>query len=337
MSLKDFRERIVDSLKAIAYEQAPRHIRRDVEREFLESLPSAPYEDVEPGVLLSDRVRHLATHFKLIEPFKAEKLKPAGYELSVGALYSMGGKTFRLTDTPGDNEISISPFEVVVIQTLERLNMPEFLIARWNVRTRWAYQGLLWVGAAQVDPGFKGYLACPLYNLSDSTVLLHYGEEIAVIDFVTTTSPLTQPEHEKYKPLTRTRLLFEDYAPDKLRSALATQAKDKIEGFEKEMKEFRGRLDLIVGVTFTAIGVLAAAAGIFATKTWPADINNFTPALLVASVAVTVALLSYVHSVYEHLVSTKRRTFSFLAVQLLILFMLALLLWQSFRIAPWHH
>ena len=52
------------------------------------------------------------------------------------------------------------------------------------------YQGLLWVGALQVDPGWTSYLPCPLYNLSDREVTIRFKEKLFTIDFVRTT-PVT--------------------------------------------------------------------------------------------------------------------------------------------------
>ena len=127
----------------------------------LPEIPDIPdEEDASRGVLLSERIERLCTKYQMIDPFHPEKcLKPAAYELCVGSLFGKAGKTYPLKE--GD-VMEIEPFDVVVIQTLETLNLPKFLIARWNLRVKWAYRGLLWVGAAQVDPGYRGFLSCPL-------------------------------------------------------------------------------------------------------------------------------------------------------------------------------
>jgi deoxycytidine triphosphate deaminase len=269
-------------------------LRRDYELEFINSLPEAGLDAcLSTGVLLSDEIERYATDYKLIDPFNPSKLKPAAYELSVGALYSIGGKTHALTDTGSVDEIVIRPFEVVIIQTLERVNLPRFLIARWNVRVRWAYKGLLWVGAAQVDPGFKGYLACPLYNLSDRPVRLHYGDEIAVIDFVTTTPP--NEKSKQYDAAKRSRILFEDYEPNNLQSALATQAQEKIESFAEKIEDLENKVNTSLFVILTAIGILVAALTIFVTKQVPEPLALTSPALMLSAAAVIIALLAYVN------------------------------------------
>jgi deoxycytidine triphosphate deaminase len=269
-------------------------LRRAKEIECLESLPEIPFDPGRPtGVLLSDEIEHYATKYGMINPFSLEKLKAARYELSVGDLYSRGGKTVPLSDEAGQNEIVINPFEVAIVQTFERLNLPHFIIARWNIRVRWAYQGLLWVGAAQVDAGYKGYLDCPLYNLSNKPVTLYKGQEIAVIDFVTTTPPSKRSDTFKYRPINRARILFEDYEPDKLESALAKLAKEKIEVFEDRINEIQNTVSNSVGVILTAIGVLVAALALFVSRQTDA-ISNFSPSLIVAGIALIVSFLALV-------------------------------------------
>ncbi len=156
------------------------------ELERLKHLPCPQNDQREGapiGVLLSDEIQHYVRTIKLIDPCLDPNLKPAGYELSVGNEYVIGGER---RDLKPDGEIRIPPFNVVVIKTAETINLPRFLIARWNVRVKWAYEGLLWVGGPQVDPGWVGHLCCPLYNLSDKEVVLRAGGPIALMDFVTT-------------------------------------------------------------------------------------------------------------------------------------------------------
>jgi uncharacterized protein YceH (UPF0502 family)/dUTPase len=184
----------------------------------------------------------------MIHPLNKEHLKPASYELSVGDLFSRSGETFPLKP---EESFAIEPFDVVLIQTLETLNLPPFLIARWNIRIKWAYRGLLWVGAPQVDPGFRGFLSCPIYNLSNKAVTLSHGEPIAAMDFVMTT-PFVAGKSLRYKWDERTRLLFTDYEKDKLESALLTEAANKLKAMEGKTGQLESSLSETKGVV-TAI------------------------------------------------------------------------------------
>ena len=205
----------------------------DIELDRLRNFPAIPdspdEEDLTVGVLLSERIQRLCDKYKMIFPLNKDHLKPASYELSVGDFFSRAGSTRALN--PGGS-FDIAPFDVVLIQTLETLNLPRFVIARWNIRVKWAYKGLLWVGAPQVDPGFRGFLSCPLYNLSNKTVTLKHGDAIAAMDFVMTTPVCSASKRYEWEK--RTRIVFGDYEKDRLESALLTEAARKIAVVEEK-------------------------------------------------------------------------------------------------------
>jgi deoxycytidine triphosphate deaminase/uncharacterized integral membrane protein len=241
--------------------------KKERELERLGKLPCPVADDREKhpvGVLLSDEIEHYKDAFQMIYPFDKNNLKAAGYELTVGEEYVLGGETKKLKR---DGEIRIPPFDVVVIKTVETLNLPRFLIARWNVRVRWAYEGLLWVGAAQVDPGWVGHLFCPLYNLSDKEVVVRFGDPIALMDFVTTTP--FKPEKSKPYPRPPKRVLLEEYNAVDLKSALVTLAKRRIDDIEKETKNsvdrLEKRMEFFLGSGLVIITVLFAILAIITT------------------------------------------------------------------------
>ncbi|HZY97485.1 MAG TPA: hypothetical protein VFE35_10305 [Candidatus Cybelea sp.] len=269
---------------------------RDREIEFLEKLPKPPkeFESLPPGVLLSDEIQRHAAAYDLIAPLHKDRLKPAAYELRVGDRCSVGGEIRSLiADRNRNVELRIEPFEVAIIQTLERVNMPRNLIARWNIRVHWAYEGLMWVGGPQVDPGYKGLLFCPLYNLSDEAVVLRRGDPIAVIDFVATTAfkPDSEPYRSKlyHSVKERTRVILEDYHP--LRSALATMAREKIDVFDVRLTSIQARVDQYTGITFAAIAILVAALAAVAGGKQP-GFDLWNAAFLVAVVVALFEVLS---------------------------------------------
>ena len=200
-----------------------------------------------PGVLLSDEIRKYVEEGKLIRPFCEKRLKPAGYELTVGDQAMKGGEFVRLEGV--DSEVKIPPFEVVVVKTAETVSLPRFLIARWNIRVKWAYEGLLWVGGPQVDPGYVGHLFCPLYNLSNETVKLRKGEPIALMDFVKTTgikdeADLENKNLEKYNRPPK-RVLIEDYGIEGFRSALYAHDVDVRDGLQQVRSRLREGLQQV--------------------------------------------------------------------------------------------
>ncbi len=138
------------------------------------------------AVLLDDEIRFYCKRVDpaLTAPFKEEDLKPARYVLTLGREARVGGEVKNIdAATP----LRIPAHQVAIVRTDEVLVLPRFMIGRWNLAVGEVYKGLLWTGALQVDPGWRGYLPCPLYNLSDKEIELPYQERLFTIDFVRTT------------------------------------------------------------------------------------------------------------------------------------------------------
>lgn len=203
------------------------------------------------GVLLSDEIELLAQTGNFIVPFNKDSLKPAGYELSVGDEWYIEGVFHKFGDKNSPNYIEIKPFQVAVLKTKEILCIPRFLIARWNIRVKHVYDGLLWVGAPQVDPGYKGYLFCPIYNLSGKNVVIKEAEPLALMDFVKTT-PFNKGQSKEY-PFNSKRLIIEDYVHG-LESGLFSEVKGRLDEFDREL---RGNEKTIIGFASTVFAVLA--------------------------------------------------------------------------------
>jgi deoxycytidine triphosphate deaminase len=261
-------------------ESPKQQTRKEIERSRLLSLiAKRPTTDPVPGpgVVLSDVIQLYVDAFDLIRPFNSENLKPASYKLTVGDECAVGGKIRSLTDETAKNIIKIPPFQVAIIKTAETINMPVFLIGRWNIQVSRAYEGLLWVGGPQVDAGYAGHLFCPIYNLSNADVELKLGDPFAVIDFEKTT-----PYHSgKSVPYAKgdglpARILFEDYEPEKLESALAVlttgrlkDIQDKIQKLEHRTQQtsekLESRFNVFASVTLGGIGILFAVLALFVT------------------------------------------------------------------------
>ncbi|MGE4063734.1 MAG: hypothetical protein AB7E79_10245 [Rhodospirillaceae bacterium] len=219
------------------------------------------------GVLLSDEIAFYAHNHDLLTPFDSEKLKPAGYELTIGDEYFLSGEFCKLDSKDKEPaKVIIPPFEVAVLKTAEVLCLPHYMIARWNIRVRHAYAGLLWVGGPQVDPGYVGHLYCPIYNLSDKPVTLYAGDRIALIDFVKTT-PFDVAKKGK-DPLLKTypfppqRVVMEDYGIDELRSALFTKAGAKLVEFEEEMRNLSTRFITFTQISFGLFSLMIAVVAL---------------------------------------------------------------------------
>lgn len=155
------------------------------------------YADPHPndrGILLSNRIHELCEQKLLIaEGYKPDNLRPASYTLRIGDDYidSEGNKR-SLSDE--EDTIVFKKNSIVFVSTKEKLNLPYYVIARFNLRVNWVYDGILLGTGPQVDPGFAGFLSCPLYNLTNSDITIRREQDFATIDFEKTTALIDSDE-----------------------------------------------------------------------------------------------------------------------------------------------
>lgn len=237
----------------------------------LESDPRGSFPAGYSGaVLLSDEIRYFAMSDdipkdqRLIDPFEPKRLRTASYQLTLGNQVHVGGMHHVLKDS---KPLILKPHQVAVVSTREVLRIPRFLVARWSIRVRKIYEGLLWTGGLQVDPGWVGQLFCPIYNLAEREVELWPEEGMFTIDFIRTT-PLTveynrmrqSDEFEKTWFVPEFRTLAE-HDSNRLHSAPYEALKDL-----SELTRFRELALGAVALIFVVLGVMVAALGVLAAR-----------------------------------------------------------------------
>jgi deoxycytidine triphosphate deaminase len=137
------------------------------------------------GMLTSEHIRfYHEVVGGMIRPFNRELLKPASYELTLGARYMSEGAD-RVLDEE-DPRLVIPPNSIVFVSMQQVLCLPHYIVGRFDLAIDLIYQGLLLGTGPQVDPGFQGALSCPLHNISNAEIELRLGNPFAKIDFVKT-------------------------------------------------------------------------------------------------------------------------------------------------------
>src|ERR1700722_19097533 len=140
------------------------------------------------GMLLSNQIIKFCEKGLLVaEEFRPMNLRPAAYTLRIGDKYvDSNGKPGVLGEkTP---YFEMEPNSIVYVSTHEKLDLPYYIAARFNLRVKWVYKGILLGTGPQVEPGYRGYLSCPLYNLTDRQIKIEYAQDFATIDFERTTN-----------------------------------------------------------------------------------------------------------------------------------------------------
>lgn len=232
-----------------------RRLRRDPREEVWENWQGA--------VLLKNEIEYYASlDPPLIEPFDKEYLKAASYYLRLGSECRLGGKEHNLSEE--NPTLVIKPHDIAVVSTYERVNIPGFLIGRWNQRVTSAYEGIVWVGGPQVDPGYSGHLYCPLYNLSNRDVELQFKKPLFMIDFVKTTRFIEDKSSLWVRPPEKTDSLAR-HDIHKLESAIFERLKkmgDEIKDMRSEILRFQQVVFLVLAIIVAAVTVIAML-GIF--------------------------------------------------------------------------
>jgi deoxycytidine triphosphate deaminase len=157
-------------------------------------------DESDRGILLANQIHRLCAEKLLIsKDYEPENLRPAAYTLRIGDDYiDSDGKKHKLSEK--DDTFVFQKNSIIFVSTKEELDLPFYIVARFNLRVNWVYAGILLGTGPQVDPGFSGQLSCPLYNLTSVDIMIKRGEDFATIDFEKTTTLLKshpRPEEKK--------------------------------------------------------------------------------------------------------------------------------------------
>ncbi len=144
----------------------------------------------------------------VIEPFTPEAVQPSSVDLHLDSRF----RVFRnsrypyidvrveqpelteLLEISGDDPFILHPGEFVLGSTLERVALPDDLVARLEGKSSLGRLGLLIHSTAgYVDPGWDGNLTLELSNVANLPITLYQGMKIGQISFQRLTSPVEVP------------------------------------------------------------------------------------------------------------------------------------------------
>ena len=157
-------------------------------------------------MVLSDRdIRaEIAAGRIVIDPFIPEAVQPSSVDLHLDRRF----RVFRnsrypyidvradqpemteLVEIAGDDPFILHPGEFVLGSTLERVQLPNDLVARLEGKSSLGRLGLLIHSTAgYVDPGWEGNLTLELSNVANLPITLYDGMKIGQISFQRLSSP----------------------------------------------------------------------------------------------------------------------------------------------------
>jgi dCTP deaminase len=158
-------------------------------------------------VVLSDRdIRAEITAGRIvIDPYTPEAVQPSSIDLHLDRRFRVfknsrypyidvreeQAELTELVEIAGDEPFILHPGEFVLGSTLERVELPNDLVARLEGKSSLGRLGLLIHSTAgYVDPGWEGNLTLELSNVANLPITLYDGMKIGQISFQRLSSPV---------------------------------------------------------------------------------------------------------------------------------------------------
>ncbi len=161
-------------------------------------------------MVLSDRsIRRLIDEGRIvIDPYDDALMQPASLDVRVDRLFrvfrnsrypfidvksELEGLT-ELVEIDGDEPFILHPGEFVLGSTLERIALPDDLVARLEGKSSLGRLGLLIHSTAGfIDPGWDGHVTLELSNVANLPITIYPEMKIGQLSFVQLLEPADHP------------------------------------------------------------------------------------------------------------------------------------------------
>src|SRR3990170_1904700 len=152
--------------------------------------------------------KELASGRIQIDPLDESCIQPSSVDLHVDAQFRVFANSrypfidvrqlmpdlTELVEVAQDEPFILHPGEFVLGSTLERVRLPDDLVARLEGKSSLGRLGLLIHSTAgYVDPGWDGYLTLELSNVANLPITIYYGMRIGQLSFVQLSEPAETP------------------------------------------------------------------------------------------------------------------------------------------------
>ena len=161
-------------------------------------------------MVLSDRtIRRLLAEGRIgIDPYDEALLQPSSVDVRVDRFFRVfhnarypyidvkepQEELTELVEVGDDQPFILHPGEFVLGSTLERILLPDDLVARLEGKSSLGRLGLLIHSTAGfIDPGFDGHVTLELSNVANLPITIYYEMKIGQISFMRMTEPAAAP------------------------------------------------------------------------------------------------------------------------------------------------
>jgi len=161
-------------------------------------------------VVLSDRTieRLLGEGHIEIDPYDPTLLQPSSVDVRVDRYFRVFHNArypyidvkerqedlTELVEIKDDRAFILHPGEFVLGSTLERIRLPDDLVARLEGKSSLGRLGLLIHSTAGfIDPGWDGHVTLELSNVANLPITIYFGMKIGQLSFVQLSEPAQTP------------------------------------------------------------------------------------------------------------------------------------------------
>jgi dCTP deaminase len=161
-------------------------------------------------VVLSDRtIKRLLDEGRIeIDPYDPALLQPSSVDVRVDRFFRVFHNArypyidvkqpqedlTELVEVDEETAFILHPGEFVLGSTLERVRLPDDLVARLEGKSSLGRLGLLIHSTAgYIDPGWDGQVTLELSNVANLPITIYYGMKIGQISFVQLSEPADSP------------------------------------------------------------------------------------------------------------------------------------------------
>ncbi len=161
-------------------------------------------------MVLADRtIRRLLEEGRIgIDPYEEELLQPSSVDVRVDRLFRVFHNArypfidvkqpmddlTELVEVDEDEPFILHPGEFVLGSTLERVTLPDDLVARLEGKSSLGRLGLLIHSTAGfIDPGWDGHVTLELSNVANLPITIYYGMPIGQLSFMRMDGPVERP------------------------------------------------------------------------------------------------------------------------------------------------
>lgn len=142
------------------------------------------------GLFAAPQIYYCLLKYEILKNYCLECIQPATYDMRLGErALRWNGIEKETINVKEKGSILLPPNSVTFVTTVETFNLPNDIVARFNLKSKLVHRGLLLGTGPIVDPGFKSKIVIPIHNFSNQPVELFYKKAFISVEFTKSSDP----------------------------------------------------------------------------------------------------------------------------------------------------